>query len=814
MNIRSSVSRILLPLLCLAALLCLAGCGSTGTANTPSAQTAAPTSTAAASFAWKSEFVNVSDQLGSDEAYLSPSLFTDEGFYATANEKVGRREVPEGTVEEYEGEFDLYATTLYFIDFSGKMEKLPNYTPIMAKENTEGYKDFTSYTNLGRLTMNPDGNLVTLLTSSANWYDGPEDIYNTPEAYEGDYYHYEQEYSLLVLAPDGSEISRAPVEIEGQDVWLNSWNSICDADGNLIVVRDISLLAIAPDGSIAWQIDNENYINSMVRLPDGRLAVSTFDDQGPMLCIADLEAKEFSEEYPLPNGAWNVFPGDEEYDCYYNSGLYLYGMKLGEEEPVRLLNWMNCDINADSIDTNSLNFASDGTIRGVFSEYGGEDVETQLFVLTKVPADTLPKKQILTIAQLEYNPDYQLTNRIARYNRSQDAVHVEYKDYSEYNTEEDMSAGFTKFMTEVMAGNLPDILPTNRLPYRQLAAKGLLEDLYPYLDADPALSREDLFPNVLQALEVNGKLFQIVPSFSVETLMGAASIVGDEPGWTYDDFYEALAKMPEDCSPMEPYITRDMVLNALLSANIDRFVDWSTGTVNFETDEFKQLLEFTKSFPADYNWDEHEVNESTQELLKQGRQMLTRTSLYSIDSVLWNDTNLGGKATCIGWPVSEGVGNILQMDNGFAISKNCADKDAAWAFIRSMLTDDAQKSVYSIPVNRRVFQSKVEEMMTPMYRKDASGNVLLDENGEKIQIPRGGYVDENGQEQFVYAMTQEQADTLISTVESCTRIANYDTSITSIVQEQVPAFYTDQKSLDEVCRLIQSKANLYVNEQR
>lgn len=814
MKTKSSVIKIMLSLLCLAALLCLAGCGNSAPSGAATAQTAAPTASAAVpSFAWKSDFINISDKLGSDEAYLSPSLFTENGFYATANEKVGQREVPEGTVEEYEGQFDIYAATIYFIDFSGNMEKLPNYTPILPDENTEGYKDFGSYVSLGRLTLNPDGNLVTIVNQSKNWFDGPDEIYDTPEAYEGDYYHNEQTNSILVLAPDGSEISCEPVDLDVADSWINAWNSICDADGNLIVIKDTDLLAIAPDGKIAWQIQNENYINSMVCLPDGRLAVTTFGDQGPSLCIANTETKKFEEEYPLPNGAWNVFPGDAEYDCYYNSGLYLYGLKLGEEEPVRLLNWMNCDINADSIDANSLNISPDGTIRGVFSEYG-EKIETQIFVLTKVPADTLPKKQILTIAQIEYNPDYQLSNRIARYNRSQDAVHVEYKDYSEYNTEEDMSAGFTKFMTEVMAGTLPDILPTNRLPYRQLAAKGMLEDLYPYLEADTTLSREDLFPNVLQALEVNGKLYQIVPSFSVETLMGAASIVGDEPGWTYDEFYEALAKMPEDCSPLEPYITRDMVLNALLSANIDRFVDWSTGTVNFESDEFKQLLTFTKPFPVEYNWDEHDSSESTQDLLRQGRQMLTRTYLYSVDSVLWNDVNLGGKATCIGWPVSEGVGNIMQMDNGFAISKNCADKEAAWAFIRSMLTEDAQNSVYSIPVNRKVFQSKLDELMTPLYRKDSAGNVLLDEDGEKIQIPRGGYMDENGKEQFIYAMTQEQADSLITAIESCTRVANYDTSITSIVEELVQAYYADQKSLDDVCRLIQSKANLYVNEQR
>ena len=45
-------------------------------------------------------------------------------------------------------------------------------------------------------------------------------------------------------------------------------------------------------------------------------------------------------------------------------------------------------------------------------------------------------------------------------------------------------------------------------------------------------------------------------------------------------------------------------------------------------------------------------------------------------------------------------------------------------------------------------------------------------------------------------------------------MASYDTSIYDIVKEQAQAFFADQKSIDEVARLIQSKANIYVNEQR
>ena len=822
----NTMIRVLSLALCLMMVLALTACGSSGqgsapaqetqsaqsTQNTQTSQSGGTSSSAASEYAWKSSFLPITRE--DDDTPIQPILFTDDGVYASGQVTLGRREASEGEVEEYEGQFNIYGSMLYFITKDGKLEPLPKYVPVPPMANPENYKDFYSYQNLGTPIVNADGNLMLLQMEGAGWFEGPESVYGTEEQYTGDYYHNEQNYDVVILSPEGEELSRAPVDLDTTNTWLNTYNIAKDLDGNLIVVMEMTLQAIAPDGSIAWSMQLDNYVNSMVTLADGSVAVMLFGDKGPELRPIDFEKKELGESFPIPDSAWTLFPGDENYDFYYTSGMFLYGFKLGEAEPVPVLNWMSCDINGDSVASQALKISSDGSIMGITTDYSGGSIDTQLFTLTRVPADSLPKKQILTVAQLEYNPDYQLTNRMVRFNRSHDNVRLEYLDYSQYNTESDFTAGITKFNTEVMAGNLPDIIPTNQIAYRQIASKGLLEDLYPYLDKDPELKREDFFPNLLSALEVNGGLYQVVSGFSVETLCGAASIVGDTPGWTYDDFNAALEKMPEGCTPLEPYVTRDQVMSSLLYADMDSFVDWTTGKVNFESDNFKQLLQFVKQFPAEYNWDEHDNSESTQDLLRQGRQMLTQTYLYGLDSILWNGANFGGQATYIGWPTSSGVGSIMRFENGFAMSRSCADKDAAWEFFRSMLTESGQTNQYNIPSNRNVFNKQLEDFMTPRYRKDADGNILLDENGEKIEESRGGWIDDSGVEHHIYAMTQEQADEVLSIIETCTKVASYDTSIYDIVNEQAQAFFADQKSVDEVARLIQSKANIYVNEQR
>ena len=156
----------------------------------------------------------------------------------------------------------------------------------------------------------------------------------------------------------------------------------------------------------------------------------------------------------------------------------------------------------------------------------------------------------------------------------------------------------------------------------------------------------------------------------------------------------------------------------------------------------------------------------------------------------------------------------MRIDNGYAISKTCANKELVWEFLRSMLTEEGQAEIYTIPTNRKVFEAKLAELMKPIYKKDADGNYLLDENGERIQEARGSWGDESGEMHYIYAMTQEQADEVLNVITTCTRLADYNSNIYSIVAEQAAAFFSGQKSADDVARLIQSKANIYVNEQR
>lgn len=788
--------RSILSIFLIAAMaLSLAACGG---------KTENPVQEESPEFVYSAEYTTLSE--GTDR-HMNPQIFTEDGMYVSTWEKVGK-DIPEGEVEQYEGQYDVYENRLYFVGYDGSMKLLEGYQS-MAGEDGEGKENFYSSGNLSGIYVNADGSFYTLENVYSNWYDGPEGLTQNDDDYWM-YMQYSEKYYIRHLNSDGSEISAAEITVpEGK--YLNGYGATVDTEGNLVMSMDMGLAAVKPDGSFAYTIEGENYIDRVIKLSDGSVAALTWGETG--MELLPIVSGAFGEPIDLPYDAYNLYPGGGDYDFYYTSGINFYGFDLETGTAEKLFNWISCDVNSNEL--GNINITADGKVQGVLNQWNETDetYTTELVTVSRVPYESVPHKESISMAVLYM--DYQVQSEIINFNRHNDKYRIEVTDYSEYNTDEDYSAGQTKLTTEIMAGNVPDILAMNNLPYTQLAAKGLLEDLYPYIDADSEFKREDFFPNVLASLEVNGGLYSTVSGFYINTVAGAASVVGDTPGWTYDEFDAALASMPEGCEPFDVYVTRDMILNTCLALDLNSFVDWTNGKCSFDSQSFIDLLEFANRFPAEYNWEENKGSEeSSEERIAQGKQMLMESYLFSVRDLPYNERYFGGNMTYIGYPTNSGTGSVLNLETGFAMSSACKNKEAAWEFMRTLFTEEYQEKLYNLPSNINVYNKQLEEAMTIQYSKDAEGNYILNEEGERIPIITDSWVMSDGTVYEHYALTQEQADKMWELITTTTKRYDYNTSILEIVMEQAEAYFSGQKSVEEVARLIQSKANIYVNEQR
>lgn len=827
MKKRNIILFILAAALCVSLFGCLTGCGGNhtddpkepdnkgdngnGTVTTPEEHP---------DFVWASEYIPVKGEFTNS----FDNILYSNGRLLVSTYCMIRDNTPEGVIPEWEGQYWEWGEKLYWLNLDGTTEEISGYEPLPAPED----RDSSSY--MQKMMLSPDGNIVTLECIYSSWYDGPEDIEMWSEewwnaGYYEEYYHNEQQFFVRVLADDGSELSRFDLdalqeELGGEDYFYVS-DMVMGPDGNFYFTCDQKLCVMDGTGTLLGTIEGENWFESLVVMPDG-ISVGYWGEEGEVLAPIDIATMTLGEGLPVRN-TYNAIaaPAGSEYDFYYTDGSNLMGYDLETGNAGKVLNWINCDV--DNAYSGRICVLPDGGILTLEEEWDNEYTKcsTQLVLLRQVPYDSVPHKTPITLATQYLN--YDARSAIIKFNKNNPEYRIELKDYSEYNTEEDYSAGLTKLTAEIMAGNVPDIIDLNGMPYAQLVSKGLLADLYPLLDADSELSRDDLFPGVIAALEDDGHLYRTASGFALSTVVGAASIVGDEPGWTLAEFKDALAKMPEGCDPFDQYVTRYDIMNNMLNMELDNLIDWTTGKCYFDAPAFRDILEFSAQFPEIYEWPEDYIwteEDDTPNRIATGRQMLLNTQLYDFDSYQMYNAMFGGDATFVGYPVSEGVGNALVLNgSGYAISAKCAHTDAAWEFLRTFFTEAYQtESVYEFPTNRAAFDKKLTEAMTPEYMKDENGNYILDENGNKIEINRGGW-GWGGLQIELYALKQEEADEIVDLINSTTRILDYGSSesnseVMGIIMQDTEGYFLGQKSLDEVVRLLQSKLNIFINEQR
>ena len=212
-------------------------------------------------------------------------------------------------------------------------------------------------------------------------------------------------------------------------------------------------------------------------------------------------------------------------------------------------------------------------------------------MLTPVDPSQLPEKTILTLACVVCPSRLQWY--VTEFNKASQNYRIEIK---EYITASNLIAdGIQRLAVDITAGNVPDLLCMNGLSADKFGTKGILEDLWPYIDGDPELSREDLMTHVLECAEVDGRLYEIFNSFAIKTVAGAAEVVGNRLSWTVADLQAALESMPEGASAYGSWETANFLLWELVNVNMSSYVDWTAGTCSFDSQEFKELLSYAGS---------------------------------------------------------------------------------------------------------------------------------------------------------------------------------------------------------------------------
>ncbi len=617
-------------------------------------------------------------------------------------------------------------------------------------------------------------------------------------------YQYVEKYNLRVFDASGAQTFCAELSslIESEDYFYVSAFAVSGTGEAVLMANGNAIYVLNADGSLKGSIDTSdlsNGISNFVTLGDGSVAALVYGEDYAAFDLrpVDTSAMQLGEATAsLPTDAYSARPSGGGYDFCYNKGESFYGYKLADGSEEKLVTWINCDVNSNNV--TSPYITEEGNIVCLSSEYSntGDGATTYFITLTKTPYDQVPQKTTLTLACVYLG--YDIKNQILDFNRKSSDYRIEVRDYSEFNTEDDYSAGYTKLITEIGSGAVPDIMLTDGLPIETFGAKGLLADLWPFIDADEELGgRAGVVEPVFNALSQDGKLYEISSSFYITTIAGPASIVGTEPGWTYEEMYAALDQMPEGCELFSLGTTRSDVFSSICMLNLSRFVDWTTGECSFDSDDFISLMEFANRFPETFDWEHHEwTNEDSDAYrIKEGRQLLVTLSLSDPYSYNYYSEMFNGDMALKGFPDVPGSGAVFNMNGtGLAIASTCKNQDAAWSFVRTLLTREYQENyTYGFCTNRELCEENIQSMVGESYYS---------------------YDQVTGEEKEII-FTQENADLITDLINNTSMVADYNTSqINDIINEEVAYYFSGEKTAQDVAATIQNRVSIYVNEQR
>lgn len=806
---------------CLALVLLfgvLAGCSKNeaqtadDTKKTEQSDTEDKTST---QFAYQAQYFDLPE----DIQWIGTSCVTGDTLYFTAS-------VPDGGKETYTDEngeeisYDTYSEVIFRFDLdTGECVQLDNYVAEPVVENPDMPDG---------VTMNPDGSMQTFNSSTsiqtmAAGADGTLWLYRQTSRYADDGTEGDSISELIQLDAHGTLLRTiTPVsdeETDDTDSWRYTYiDSILSDDKGYVYTYDYQTVNVyGPDGSFVFSKSGDELNGQICQLSASEVGMTTSSADGKMVFKQlDPETKDWGKETPVSSRAWNILPGNDVYAYFFMDNGNIFGERRDNGEVEKVVDWIACDVDSNSINSDRFGFLSDGRIVAVTYEYSDNGPSRQqVLVLNRVDAAAVTTKTELTLAC--FGLDYNLRSQIVKFNKSNPDYRIVVKDYSEYATDDDYNAGLTKLNTELISGNVPDILVNGtELPIGQYAAKGLLEDLWPYLDADPEYSRDKLMTQPLNAAQTDGKLYRLPIDFGVTTAVGLGKVVGEYTTWTLADVNDALSKLPEGATVFNKYYTQAEMLKYCIAMNAENFMNWQDGTCSFDSDEFRALLEFVKPFPAEYDWQsDAEEYESDYTRLKNGKQLLYPTSISDFDSIYYMFATLDHDVRFIGFPREDGSsGNAFNASCTLSISTACRDKSGAWAFIRSTLSNDYQENIWNYPIVKSVFEAKAQEAMTQEYETDADGNQILDDDGNPIPISTGGmsYGDEPMIE--LYAVTQEQYDAVMALIDSTTSFVDYDQNVLSIISDEAAGYFAGSKTVEEASKLIQSRVSLYIQEQK
>ncbi|WP_044915978.1 ABC transporter substrate-binding protein [Butyrivibrio sp. WCE2006] len=552
-----------------------------------------------------------------------------------------------------------------------------------------------------------------------------------------------------------------------------------------------------PDG------DDDYYYAYMYAMRDDSIYIyeDNWDGDSTGLVKFNPDNMSFDGEASLPEGVYggsSLYPG-KCYDFYIADSTSISAFNIGDEKTTLI-----CDLTSSDILSNYFSYVGDDESGKLYVLNNDEESKPMLASMVKVDPSEIADKETITIGTVWTPMD--VRKQVVRFNRKSDKYRISLIDYAEDNmddTGDAYSDSINKLGLDLVQGQGPDMLIVDYdMPIQSYAEKGVFEPLDSYIENDTDIQLSDYVTNIVDSTRVGGKLYTVVPSFSVSTCVAAKDNVGDEKV-TLGNYKDICEKNGIDPAVGMGAMTRNSA-SELYATTGTTYIDYENATCNYDSEGFVDLLKFVKQFPEEM--DEDMDYEEYDTYYRENKSLLLSYIISSFKEYQVLEKGYFGKDIVFnGFPTVDGGESYISVNTQIAMNKDCKNKEAAWEFMKSFLVDDYQDRLdYGFPIKTSALEAQAEKAQHKPY--------YIDSDGKKVETSESWHA--GGQDIEITEMSKEETGKLMDFIKSLTNTVSYENKIWTIIYEEADAFYEDQKSAEEVADIIQSRVSIYLSENR
>jgi len=530
-----------------------------------------------------------------------------------------------------------------------------------------------------------------------------------------------------------------------------------------------------------------------IPMPSG---IGAFTSDGTFLHLAyadgfvlqetDYRTRDHISETPFPlhSDATSIHLASENssFDIYVVTRQYLHGFVLGSDESETIINFLESQINL----TSPYHFVTlaDGkaAISQIKPNLETHTSHTTLEILSPVHRSALEYRDYIRLAGFGLSRVF--IEQMMDFNRRSTDYQIYVHDYWDSGDTNGFRQAIERLHFDILSGNMPDIIffddpkAADLTRAREaLIRQGLLLDLYPLMDADPVISREDFFPNILQSLEDGKGILPVIGNQIVITTMVTVNPSLKPENWNVNNF---LTLMEHEISlgntaPLGDRLTGVLFLTTMLEYIGNYFVDYGNATSNFDSESFVRLLNIAANIPTNLSYADRPIDFTPNyRALQSAEQAVDLVAFAGLSGWVIDEFHEEAPPdfSFVGLPGAGGGMHSAQLASTFSISASSHKQDAAWQFVRETLLPNATEQIaLSMRVNE--FEDRLATSSMGLAETSVIREII---NGATAQKPLSG-------------------------------------TMLMIVKEGFSDFYHGLHTAESAARIIQSRIMIYLAEQ-